>query len=284
MRNNFYNNFFNVNFNGENIEDLFYKYPNVFFKAILTFYSPENVEFNFSVLDNLLSFDTFKKQSMKLYSDLHKELRKRKVFLLEKDFNYLFSQNILLLHEYINSFIFLKSKKKKSFYIDYTENNFLLKNTYKPLIISENSKKFKIHDFNKFNTCEKFEKIFDIILGFDSFSYTSFMQEKRKYINIENFNNFFREKDITDYKYKTFKTNSKFFLKSKKNIEYVDIYVADIKKSDFEYLLNIIKIIFNGKKYRIRIKNTFDEFKKIGNSKKINIFLCYENINIYSLW
>lgn len=284
MKSKFYNNFLNANYNGENIEKLFYKDLDNFFKAILTFYSPENVKFNFSVLDNLLSFDIFKKQSIKIYSDLHKELRKRKVFLLEKDFNTLFCENITLLYEYINTSIIIKNKKKKSFYVDYTENNFLLKNTHKPLFVSENTKKFKINNFEKYSPCEKFEKIFDSILGFNSYSYISFMKDKRKNIKLQSFDNFFREKDITNHSYQTLKSNINFFIKGKKDIEFIDIYVADILKDDFFYLLNIIRIIFKGKKYRIRIKKTFDEFKKITNNKKINIFLCYENTNIYPLW
>lgn len=284
MKDKFYVNFLNKNGNGENIRKLFYSNTNEFFKIIFTFYSPENIEFNFSILDNILYFNTFKKNSLELFINLQKELRKRQVFLYEKDFNYLFIKNILLLHEYIDSFFLLTPPKKNYFYLEYNENNFLIKNTYKSLNIKENISFFKIKNFKNYSTEEKFEKIFDNLINFKNESYINFMSEKRNKEMFQNNETFFREKDIKEYPKNIFESNKKFLLKGKSYIKTIDIYVSDIQKKDFEYLFNILSILFKNKKFKIHIKKPFDEFKKFKDKSKISVFCCYENNNIYNLW
>ncbi|MDU7497231.1 hypothetical protein [Sneathia sanguinegens] len=283
-----YKNFFNNEYSSLDLSNLYYRNKAEFFKYIFSFYSPNNVENNFNILDEILNLKIFNLSSMFLYTHLKKELKKRKTYLLNKDFNYLFKMNLIFLANYFKIFHFSSLTFKKHKTIDYTKMDFMLKNTFKALTVKENDFHFSISTFNDKEINEKFSLIFDeLILKNSKISldkYNNYLTDCRKNLHTISYTNkvFFKESDIKTYTYEILENKKKFFLKGKKEIKKIEIFIDDITKEDFKFFMFSLSSIFFKKKYRLHIKNTFDEFKKI-DKNKIYIYLCTDS-NINKLW
>lgn len=281
-----YKNFFKNDYDGINISSLFKSDKDAFFKYIFTFYSPQNVENNFSRLDELLYLKYFKINSLILYKTLDKELRKRRVYIKEKDFIELFTKNLLYLYEYIKISHILSKNSKVYLSNTYNKDNFLLQNTFKPLLIRENVEPFSVSNFQDKGINDKFYIIFDKLVNINDKKYKEYILQKRSEYTTIHLPNYdvFKQKDIKSYvSNKKFRNYKAFHIKGKKNIDCVNIYVGDISKDEFTELFNILSILFNGKRYNIYMKKAFDEFKKVS-KKNINIFLKSKNELIKELW
>lgn len=260
----------------KDLSKLFSDYMKLY-NFIFYFYNTENVEFNFKLIDEKAGFVFLNLNSLAIYNKINIELKKRRVFIKNKDFNKLFAYNCILFKNFFDAFYSI-SKSNKICIKSNNSNLFKIYNSVKEYKEIKIEKTFKIKNFNKSNTFEQFALIFDKLVLMSNHiiekQYLNFMKKHRKAFSkeIKKYEYF----DIRKHKNSVFLSKINFNTKSFKNVNKINVFIDDIDEQTFLFLLKFLNVIFNNNKYKLYYKKPFYEFKRTLKNN-INVFLTEDS-------